>query len=297
MGIATTDADAACRICGAATQRIGTVHGDFSDRDYELRRCGSCRYAFIANPWTEFAQIYDERYYAGRGADPLVDYRFEFDHPEQTIRLHEWRGVTLVVESLLGGLRGVRWLDFGCGNGGLVRYVRAGTPADACGYDEGSISAKAAEVGVPVLTAQELSADRGEFDVVTAIEVLEHTLEPLAELRRIRKLLRPGGLLFLTTGNAAPFASDLLRWSYIIPEIHISFFEPSTLEYALRAAGFRPAPIGLRGGFDEILKFKVLKNLRVHKRSRFTDMLPALPLAAVADRRVRLSRHPVGWAV
>ena len=80
---------------------------------------------------------------------------------------------------------------------------------------------------------------------MTAIEVLEHTLEPLAELRRIRKLLRPGGLLFLTTGNAAPFASDLLRWSYIIPEIHISFFEPSTLEYALHAAGFRPAPIGL----------------------------------------------------
>ena len=253
----------------------------------------------IANPWTDFDPIYDDRYYAGRGADPLVDFRFEFDDPEQTIRLHEWRERSRgSIEGLLGGLRGVRWLDFGRGHGGLDQIMsEPARPTDALRFRRGFDRREGLGVRRSNPHSEELSAVRAEFDVMTAIEVLEHTLEPLAELRRIRKLIRPGGLLFLTTGNAAPFASDLLHWSYIIPEIHVSFFEPSTLEFALRAAGFRPAPIGLRGGFDEILKFKVLKNLRVHKRSRLTDMLPAIPLAAVADRRVRLSRHPVGWAV
>jgi hypothetical protein len=52
-----------------------------------------------------------------------------------------------------------------------------------------------------------------------------------------------------------------------------------------------------RGGFEQILKYKVLKNLRVRRRNPLTDLVPARPVARLADRRTRLSRHPVGWAV
>ena len=285
-----------CRICGAATRRVGPVRGAYSARDYEVRRCDVCGFAFIADPWTDFERIYDDCYYDGRGADPLVDYRFELAEPERTIRQYEWRGVTRLVERLLGGLEGVRWLDFGCGNGGLVRYVNERTGARACGFEEGSIAAEARDLGIPIVSNDALAEQGASFDVVTAIEVIEHTIDPLAELRTIRKLLRSGGLLFLTTGNAEPFASRMLHWSYIVPEIHVSFFEPRTLEYAFEKCGFRPGSVSARHGFDEILKFKVLKNLRVRRRNRVTDLIPAGPVAAVADRKVRLSRHPIGWA-
>jgi SAM-dependent methyltransferase len=276
---------------------VGHVHGGYSGRDYELRRCDACGYACIADPWTDFERIYDDRYYEGHGADPLVDYYFELAHPSHSIRQYEWRGITALVSSLLGGLTGVRWLDFGAGNGGLVRHVLRGTPADAVGFEEGSIAAKARERGIPFLTAAELDQRHGGFDVVTAIEVLEHTLDPVGELRRIRGLLRPGGLLLLTTGNAAPFAGRLNSWSYVIPEIHISFFEPGTLVRAFEASGFRPAQMPSRSGFDDVLKFKVLKNLKIRKRGVWTDLIPARPLAVVADRSRRLSEHPVGWAI
>ena len=285
-----------CRICGALTYRLGTVHGAYSRRDYELRRCVGCRYAFIADPWTDFAQIYDERYYAGRGADPMVDYQFELSAPTRTIRQYEWRGLTAIVEHLLGGLGGVRWLDFGAGNGGLVRHVLQTASASAAGFEEGAIAADARAAGIPMITASELQRQPSSFDVVTAIEVLEHTLDPLAELRRIRTLLRPGGLLLLTTGNAAPFASRLTEWPYVIPEIHVSFFEPGTLVRALTGAGFRTGPMPSRAGFENVLKFKVLKNLRIRHRTGLTDLIPARPLAAVADWKTQLSRHPVGWA-
>jgi SAM-dependent methyltransferase len=280
----------ACRICGGHTGVVGTVDGSFSGRSYELWRCETCRYAFIADPWTDFARIYDDRYYAGQGADQLVDYEFELASPQDTIRVYEWRGITRIVSSLLG------WLDFGAGNGGLVRYVNAHTRATAVGFEEGSIARRARELGIRVDSALS-DEDEASFDVVTAIEVLEHTLDPIAELRRIRALLRPGGLFLLTTGNAAPYASRLTRWPYVIPEIHISFFEPATLRRALQASGFRPAAMPAGGGFDEVLKFKVLKNLRLRRRSRWTDLIPARPVGVLADAKAHLRAHPIAWAV
>jgi SAM-dependent methyltransferase len=285
-----------CRVCGGPTIHLATVYGAYSRRDYELRRCRECRYAFIADPWTDYERIYDDRYYSGIGADPLVDYRFELDAPERTIRGYEWRGITRRVEHLMRGLDGVRWLDFGCGNGGLVRHVLDSTPASAIGFEQGSIATDAQAAGVPMVASDELALHSGAFDVVTAIEVLEHAVDPLKELRAIRSLLRPGGLLFLTTGNAAPFATRLERWSYVTPEIHVSFFEPATLELALRRSGFRSERLGMDRGFAEIMKFKVLKNLRLRRRNLLIDLIPARLLAAAAEQRVRLTEHPIGWA-
>jgi hypothetical protein len=126
---------------------------------------------------------------------------------------------------------------------------------------------------------------------------LEHTLDPVRELRRMRDLLRPGGLLLLTTGNAQPHANQLTRWRYIVPEIHISFFEPRTLERALAAAGFRAERRSLGPGFDEVVKFKVLKTLKIRRRSRLTDALPSSLIGPTVDRITKLREHPVGWAV
>jgi len=39
----------------------------------------------------------------------------------------------------------------------------------------------------------------GRFDVITCTEVLEHTLDPFAAVRELRRLLKPGGRLFLST--------------------------------------------------------------------------------------------------
>lgn len=287
----------ACRICAGQTSTVGALHGRFSQRDYSLARCPSCGYAFIVDPWLDFAEIYNDRYYAGQGADPLVDYRFELDHPERSIRSYEWDGLATVIAYLCGDAEPLRrWLDYGCGNGCLVRHLRDRHAAEAYGFDEGSIVAAAREIGIPMLIAEDLTAQAGTFDVVTAIEVIEHTLDPLAELRRIRSLLRPGGLLFLTTGNAQPYADRLTRWRYMIPEIHISFFEPRTLIRAMEETGFRAEQPSLGPGFDKIMKFKVLKNLHVRRRSWATDILPSRLIGPVADRVVKLGDHPVGWA-
>jgi SAM-dependent methyltransferase len=285
-----------CRICGASTAFVATLHGSYAGRSFTLARCAQCGYAFIADPWLEFEQIYDERYYAGRGADPLLDYCYELENPERTIRTYEWRGIASVVRHMTGPLTDRRWIDFGCGNGGLVRYLRQNEDVDAVGYEEGAIAARAADMGIPVFGRAALPGWNGTADIVTAIEVLEHTHDPVAELQTMRTLLRPGGLLFVTTGNALAHARHLEKWRYVVPEIHISFFEPKTLQRAMNEAGLRAEFRSLGDGLDDILTYKVLKNLKVRRRSALTDGLPRWLIGTIADRRERLSEHPVGWA-
>jgi SAM-dependent methyltransferase len=285
-----------CPICGEASDPVGVVHGSFSRRDYHMRRCPACHFAFLADPWLDFERIYDDAYYNGEGADPAVDYRFELEHPDRTIRVYEWQGISELVDEYVGRPKGMRWLDFGCGNGGLVRHLNQTASVDACGFDNGAIVVQAQAHGIPILTEQQLGEQAASFDVVTAIEVIEHTPDPLETLRQIRRLLRPGGLFFLTTGNAQPFAQKLTRWSYVAPEVHMSFFEPLTLEVAMRKAGFRPERRPRGRASDQIFKYYALRRLGLRRRNLFTDALPAAAVGPVVDRMRHLSEQPVGWA-
>jgi len=286
----------ACRICGGATRRVGEKPGKLVDRVFEILRCPSCGFVFVGNPWTDFEKIYSHEYYKGRGADPLVDYVFELEYPDRTIRDYEWRGLLKVITTLLCKKRGIRWLDYGCGNGGLVRFVGQSQRIKILGFDEGWIVNRARQSGIPVLDRDGLKIAEGSFDVVTAIEVMEHVLDPLSTLHRIRKLLKPGGLFFCTTGNARKHRDHLLRWPYIIPEIHVSFFEPVTLEKALNRAGFRAEYRGFLQGHTEIIQCRTLKNLRVRSRAAWQNLLPWRAIAPIIDSCVGFTHHPIGWA-
>jgi len=280
----------ACRICGSDTLSAGVRHSTFSRRDFELGHCPTCRFGFVAAPRTDFDKLYDEAYYAGRGADPHVSYALSANG-RATVQSYEWRGVVRLLRDA-GALRTTsRWLDYGCGLGGLVRFARA-SGYQAWGYDEGYAAERLRELDVPSVGADELHASAGTFDVVTAIEVLEHVVEPLAVLERIRGALRPGGLLFLTTGNARPYRNRLDRWQYVRPDIHISLFEPSTLRWAYRRTGLEPADLPYGPGYTDIIRSKVLRTLDVHGPNAAENLVPWSVVARLVDRRFGVSEQP-----
>jgi SAM-dependent methyltransferase len=246
-------------------------------------------------PWTDYAQIYDETYYEGRGSDPSVDYAYEFEHPERTIRLYEWRGLTQAVAQLRPPP--ARWLDYGCGNGGLVRHARAHTPYDIFGFDTGSWANRARTSGLPILHEHDLREFEGTFDILTAIEVIEHCVDALDVLRQLRRLLRPGGILFLTTGNADSAPRDFTDWSYVSPEIHVSYFTPPAMTLALGQTGFEPFDRGMLPGWDDVIRFKVLKTFGMRRVNLLERLLPWTFLARFADRKAGLSALPLGRAI
>jgi SAM-dependent methyltransferase len=280
----------ACPICSSNTADLATIHSDFSQIDFFFKRCDACGLVFVANPNEDFASLYDAAYYRGDGADSFVNYLEEMAN-DDTIRVYEWRGITRAVESLCDR-RTVRWLDFGCGLGGLVRYARAHGFENVYGYDQGWGADWAREHGVQLLDDDQLREQAGSFDVITAIEVVEHIPGPLETMRQIASLLKPGGAFFLTTGNAAPHRDSFTSWKYVHPDIHVAYFEPRTLSAAYRRVGLEPIELGFMPGHDDIIRYKILRTLHGTTRNPLERAVPWGITSRLVDRRYRLSDQP-----
>jgi SAM-dependent methyltransferase len=283
-----------CRICRTPAPKVGVKRGQWRSQDYELYRCPHCSFAFVGNPSTDYDQIYTLDYYKGKGADPLTDYFGELEQPQRSIRCYEWRGIAAIISQLQPLTSDTKWLDFGCGNGGLVRWVKSHQGCNIVGFDEGAIADLARSQAIPILTAEALATQANCYDVITAIEVLEHVEDPIGTLKQIFNLLKPGGVFFYTTGNAKPYRDRLAAWGYVLPEIHISFYEPTTLEYALTNVGFSVQTPGYLKGFTDVIRFKVLKNLGLKQKRWWEQLLPWAVLSPVVDRRFGVSAFPIG---
>lgn len=285
-----------CPICSVGDVRfIGNKVGRLDKREYAYFHCNTCHYSFVANPRTDFETVYSENYYRGLGADPSVDYLYELENPAVTVRNYEWKGILTIFEELASNR--ARWLDFGCGTGGLVGYVRR-FGVDAVGFEEGFGALVGRRNGIPILSADELNLHQQSFDFVSAIEVLEHVSNPLEMLRTVRSLLRPGGIFFFTTGNAKPWRGRLLQWSYAsCPEVHISFFEPQTLELAFHNTGFEVRQGTFPIGYLQIIQYKILKCIGIRHTHRIFDFLPWNFISVLVDRRYQVSKMPIGVAV
>ncbi|MDQ8039725.1 MAG: class I SAM-dependent methyltransferase [Rickettsiella sp.] len=286
-----------CKICDGFAYFMGSRRGNYKkDTTFHYYSCPNCYFSFVGNPWLEFDKIYSHAYYNGKGADPYVDYFFELNHPESTIRKYEWKGLAKVINRFVSSKYTQYYLDYGCGSGGLVRYLSNNFYFKCFGFEEGSIASHFNDISL--LSKVDLEKRKNTFDIITAIEVIEHVIDPLSFLKEIRSLLKLEGVFFFTTGNAKPWRGKITNWSYVsVPETHISFFEPSTLALALEKSGFKPEFQGFLPGFSDVIKFKVLKNLRYRSESKLFDVLPWSMLSRLIDKKFKFSHHPIGIAI
>jgi hypothetical protein len=112
-------------------------------------------------------------------------------------------------------------------------------------------------------------------------------------MREISSLLKPGGLFFLTTANAEPHRRRLTNWSYVRPDVHVSYFEPRTLGALYARCGLDPYYAGFLPGHDDIIRYKVLKTLRMSSRSRLEQVMPWRLVSRLVDRRHKLTAQPL----
>lgn len=152
-----------------------------------------------------------------------------------------------------GPLDDLKILDVGCGVG-LISEPLSRLGARVTGFDPAPTliavaRAHAAETGVAPNYRQgeleDVAKEAARFDVVVAMEVVEHVNDVGAFVATAASLIKPGGMIALSTVNRTPksFALAIVGAEYILrwlaPGTHRweQFVTPAELEAALKAAG------------------------------------------------------------
>lgn len=180
-----------------------------------------------------------------------------------------------------------RALDVGCATGALLAALRD-RGWEAQGVE---LSATQAEYGrsrysLPIYsgTLEAAAFPAGSFDLVHASHLIEHLNDPASFLAEAARVMRPDGLLALTTPNAGGLQARLLgpAWRSAIYD-HLYLFSVRTLSDLLAMEGFAVSTLVTWGGWARGLRPAFLKPSldRAAKRFGFGDVMAMLARRAL----------------
>jgi SAM-dependent methyltransferase len=234
----------------------------------------------------------------------------EFDALVEYDEHHWWfRGRRRVLHAALGELalpEGAQVLDAGCGTGRTMDELRG--YGEVHGFDLNPRGAEHAKGrghrDVRVARVEEIPYQDDSFDLVTCLDVIEHTPDDLVSLRELRRVTRPGGWLLVTVP-----AFQLLWSSHDVANHHYRRYRRTQLRAAGEAAGWE---LGTWTYFNTLLfppgaAVRVLERLRrPHKRRgrpnlvltpRSWDGVLEWPMRIEAGLIRRGARLPVGMSL
>lgn len=221
-----------CSVCGSTRPAEPTFA--------RLSRCATCGFIYYdhgVDPSLDFAALYGDEYFTGF---EYFDYlgqehalrRSLRRHLEQMARHCELRGSLFEVGCAYGFFldEARRFFD-------VVQGIDIAENAVAYARDVLRTDASVADFTSIVGSRQ--------FDVVCMWDTIEHVPSPDRFVAKAFEVLRPGGHLFMTTGDIDSVVARLQgpRWRQIHPPTHLSYFSRRTLTRMLGEAGFEVAAV------------------------------------------------------
>lgn len=227
-----------CGFCKSTESSFLYPTYDVFGHDYEIHRCHTCAAHFLA-PYPDaerLAQAYDESYY-GDG-----DEKFDDGLVERMLDYFRRRRAQKIA-ALIHHQGHV--LDIGCGNGRFLEMIGRQGKIETYGLEMPGNSARRAQailkdrLHIGPLKPEIYSEH--QFDAITLFHVFEHLTEPQAYLDEIRRILKPGGVLYMSFPNIGSIQSRIFkgRWLHLDPPRHLFLFDHDSFKKALSQHGFQ----------------------------------------------------------
>jgi len=220
-----------CPCCHTVERKaIGEKNG------FYIFLCNNCQTLYTQSVEDlNVAENYDDYYHQGNLTVP------DFVN----VRLNE------IAKSFESYRQNNRLLDVGCGAGLLLeaslknKWQAEGLEVSSSSVD--SLRKRGIKVFHGILSEAQFPADH--FDVVTAVEMLEHIPNPAEVIVEIHRILRPGGLFWATTPHGRGASARLLgqKWSCVTPPEHLHLFSVKGLQKIIKEADFREVKISTYG--------------------------------------------------
>ncbi len=243
LGDPPGDDPAACVACAGSMEL--SADGLFDTRfgipgDYEARRCVKCGLDQLS-PRPTASRLKDlyERYYNFGGEHDTLYTRLRerfFSSPLHRMWAFLDGDISFYTQKGVG-----RLLDIGCNEGrGLAIYAKNGFAVE--GLELNDIAAAVARrkgFAVHSATLDQFAPD-ALFDVAVLSNVLEHSLDPRQMLRDVRRILKPGGQVWISCPNHQSWLRFFFGkyWIHWHVPFHIVHFSSETLEGTLTQTRF-----------------------------------------------------------
>jgi 2-polyprenyl-3-methyl-5-hydroxy-6-metoxy-1,4-benzoquinol methylase len=149
-----------------------------------------------------------------------------------------------------------------------------------------------ADARVHDLSQPPLPFSDATFDGVFAGEIIEHLVDTRTFLLEIARVLRPGGILVVTTPNLASFENRLRLLLGVYPrwveyelgdQGHVRAYTKHTIQRQLRACGLQPEHV--KGNWVPVLPQTVIHDVRVPALARTGDWFPSLSQGLIVSAR------------
>ena len=156
-------------------------------------------------------------------------------------------------------------IDVGAGNGHFIKAAKdRGWNVFGTEFDERAV--KICEDKGIIMHSGKLDVNNykpGFFDVITSFEVIEHINNPQEEIASFNKILRVGGVTYITTPNVNSISRYFLKGKWTVfnyPE-HLSYYSPGTLNRVFTQSGFKNVSLNTTGiNYDRFVKSLQVKS-------------------------------------
>lgn len=218
-----------CHICNSADVSL-------LDAAFSVYACARCGHEFSALP-SERQETYRPEYFC-------ETHKKWFEHPNTAL----FKRINAVVEAVARvRAEHTSFLDIGCGQGDLVRYMQsAGSAVKLYGID------------LMKNTARGITFHQGDFaafpfterfDIVSGLMIIEHIGDPHGFVRKITSVLKPQGMVIMNTVNGGGLLYTVARclrrigfrgpFERLYDKHHLEHYQTTSLRLLFESEGYR----------------------------------------------------------